>query len=116
MKEKELVNKALDNLNKWGISWVAVKRPFFKEQDIFGAFDIIHLSREGVVSFIQITSKQHKADRVNKIMERFARAFVPVPPNSSVWCYDQKTNGFIIVPLRGVFPTQITNKNEKKAR
>lgn len=98
MKEKDITKVAVKELERSGaVVWVAVKRKYFAQQDIFGVFDLIYLKNERgatVVGFVQLTTHHNISSRRNKILAFFRDQGIPIPPRVWVWGYNSEIASF----------------------
>jgi hypothetical protein len=98
MKEKDILKLAEVELRKEGkIPWIAYKRTFFAQQDIFGIFDIVYFQHGNTgthTGFIQCTTHHHISDRRKKLVAFFRREKFAIPPRCFVWGYDSERKRF----------------------
>jgi hypothetical protein len=93
MIERHIIQKAIMELTKnGGYAWSGTSW-----KDIFGIFDICSISENGVVSFYQVSTKDHRWSRIKKI-DAF-RALHPMPRFSYLMLWDYKANQFQIESL-----------------
>jgi len=94
MTEYDLRKKARKICEKRGWRcWFAPRVKFSTAQDIFNAFDMLVLFQNNEVGFIQITTRDHLANRHKKIAAIFADS--GFPRFCSIWAYDKQKKLFI---------------------
>ena len=100
MKEAEIVKKAVQELKLQGICavWVAHKKKFYPDSDVFGIFDIVYYEKHGNqthTGFIQVTTLSNLSHRRKKIISFFAAQNLAVPARVFVWAYDRNRSRFV---------------------
>lgn len=98
MKESELLKKAISHYeNKDGKKWVVWKAPAFAQHrwDIFTIYDLVAVSEEGAVHFIQVTTKPNLSARRKKI-QAFFIANALIIPHSYIFAWDNRLEYFKI--------------------
>jgi len=103
-KESEIRKKAVQILEKqkWLIWWPS--RAIFKQNDIFGIFDLICLKkRAGDLKFIQLTTLSNLSTRRKKIKNflKKNRLFKKNPMNIEVWGWNKRKKEFKIETIQG---------------
>lgn len=90
MNEKTLVEKAKNLLTiRGGYAWSGARWI-----DVFGIFDVVYCAPSGLVSFYQITTKDHRWARSQKIID-FINRNGALPERSYLMMWDYRINDFI---------------------
>jgi len=102
MKEAEIRKRAIEKLKKekW-ILWYPAKIRF-KQNDIFGIFDLICWKRRtGEIKFIQLTTKANLSTREKKIKKFIKKNRLPKRKflDIEIWGWSKKEKKFKIIKI-----------------
>lgn len=116
MRESDLKEELQRRIGGRGILWFPPKVKWYKQNDIFGAFDCLFYTESGV-DFIQITTKTNISHRATKIAKCFSvkqehlepylqTKDYPIPDRSYIYAWDHVEENFLVIDvkeyLRGV--------------
>jgi len=91
MDERSLIIKAKNLLTReGGFAWSGARWT-----DIFGIFDILYISPAGETSYYQVSTKDHRWSRLQKL-EGFRKKQGALPARSFLMLWDYNLNDFEI--------------------
>lgn len=106
MAKESLIRKKAVNIlekEKWLVWWPS--RAIFKQNDIFGIFDLVCLKKEqGNLKFIQLTTLSNLSTRKKKIQSFFKKNKIKPSQKKfaadiELWGYDNRSKKFKVIEI-----------------